>query len=394
MMSVIKLEGLSKKYAGIKVLKDIDLEVKKGEIVSIIGPSGAGKTTLLRCISMLESLDGGKVIIDEKDIITKDSEEKEIEKLRDKIGVVFQDFHLWPHKTILENVIYAPVNVKKEEKNQAIKKGKEILKKVGLLKKANEYPDSLSGGQKQRVAIARTLAMNPEIVLFDEITSALDPELVSGILKIIKRLAKEGMTMLVVTHHMRFASEISDRVIFLDDGKIIEEGVPQVIFRHPREKRTKEFLKTIIEKKQEINLYEGYEDFKAYHIGLLKRVKEGCVGYVMGAVGDRWFECMGDSYKEYEKIMKEKKIIWKWVSYRIEEFEKVALKNLSGQLQISLIPKKFATPSNYNIWEDTIILQTFGEPPAIIEIKNRHLVKGYLNYFKLLWDIGKKVKSK
>ena len=392
MKTIIRLEKLSKEYGENKVLKDINLEVERGEIISVIGPSGAGKTTLLRCISMLDSLNEGKLIIDEKNTVTKDSEEKDIKKLRDKIGVVFQDFHLWSHKTVLENVIYAPINVKKKNKNQAVKKAKEILNKVGLSKKVNEYPESLSGGQKQRVAIARTLAMEPEIVLFDEITSALDPELIGGILKVIKRLAKEGMTMLVVTHHMRFASEISDKIIFLDGGRIVEEGIPQVIFRNPKKNRTKEFLKSIIEKKQEINVYEGYEDFQAYHIGLLKRVKENCIGYVMGAVGDRWFECMGNSYKEYEKIMKEKKITWRWVSYRIEEFERDILKSLGNKLQISLIPKKFATPSNYNIWEDTIILQTFGDPPAIIEIRNKHLVKGYHNYFKLLWDIGKKIK--
>lgn len=261
-----------------------------------------------------------------------------------------------------------------------------------MLEKADEYSDDLSGGQKQRVAIARTLAMEPEIVLFDEITSALDPELIAGILRVIKRLARDKMTMIVVTHHMKFASEISDKVIFLDNGKIIEEGIPQTIFMNPKQKRTSQFLQTIIEKKQEINVYEGYEDFQAYHIGLLKRVKNDCTGYVMGAVGDRWFECMGDSYKEYEKILKEKKIAWKWVSYNIEAHEKEVLSNLGNQLQISLIPKKFATPSNYNIWEDTIILQTFGEPPAVIEIKNKHLTQGYLNYFKLLWGMGKEYK--
>src|SRR3989344_2860646 len=229
MKTIIRLEKLSKEYGENKVLKDINLEVKKGDIISVIGPSGAGKTTLLRCISMLDSLNEGKLIIDEKNTVTKDSEEKDIKKLRDKIGVVFQDFHLWSHKTVLENVIYAPINVKKKNKNQAVKKAKEILNKVGLSKKVNEYPESLSGGQKQRVAIARTLAMEPEIVLFDEITSALDPELIGGILKVIKRLAKEGMTMLVVTHHMRFASEISDKIIFLDGGRIVEEGIPQVI---------------------------------------------------------------------------------------------------------------------------------------------------------------------
>lgn len=392
MKTIIRLENASKDFGENKVLKDINLEIKKGEIISIIGPSGSGKTTLLRCISMLDFFSKGNLIIDEKNTVTKDSEKRDIIELRKRIGVVFQDFNLWPHKTVLENIIYAPINVKGEKKNIATKKAEEMLKKVGLSEKANEYPDALSGGQKQRVAIARTLAMEPEIVLFDEITSALDPEMVGEILKIIKRLAKDGMTMLVITHQMRFASEISDKVIFLDNGRIVEKGNSQEIFRNPKEKRTKEFLNSIVEKKQEINVYETYEDFQAYHIGLLKRVKENCVGYVMGAVGDRWFECMGDSYKEYEKIMKKKKITWKWVSYKINKLEKDVLKNLGNQLQISLIPKKFATPSNYNIWEDTIILQTFGDPPVIIEIRNKHLVKGYLNYFKLLWDMGKKIK--
>jgi len=391
MNQVLNVKKLVKDYENALVLRDINLKVNKGQVISIIGPSGSGKTTLLRCVGMVENFESGEVVFDEKEIVKNNTEEKVREKVRNKIGLVFQDFHLWPHKTVLENVSYALINVKKDSKKEAIKKSKVMLKKVGLLDKSDDYPDSLSGGQKQRVAIARTLVMEPKIILFDEITSALDPELVGGILKIIKRLAKEGMTMIIVTHHMRFASEVSDSIIFLDKGRIIEQNTPQKLFSNPKEKRTKEFLSTIVDKKQEINVYEGYEDFQAYHIGLLKRVKSGCVGYVMGAVGDRWFECMGESYKEYEKLLKEKKIIWKWVSYKIEGFEKDVSKSLKDQLKVSLIPKKFATPSNFNIWEDTIILQTFGETPAIIEIRNKHLVQGYLNYFNLLWDFGNKI---
>jgi len=390
-MSIIKLENLSKRFGQKYILKDINLELHKGSVVCLIGPSGAGKTTLLHCISMLESFEEGKLLINDQFQVNQLTPEKEKEKLRKKIGVVFQEFNLWPHKTILENVAESLILVKKISKNEAIKEAKEWLNNVDLIDKINDYPEDLSGGQKQRVAIARTLVMKPDVVLLDEITAALDPELIGGILKIIKRLAKDGMTMLVVTHHMRFAREIADKVIFLDKGEIVEEGSPEMIFEKPQNKRLQKFLAGVLEKKQEINVYEGYEDFQAYHIGLLKRVKTGCTGYVVGAVGDKWFKCMGNAYQEYEKILKEKKITWKWVSYKIERFEREAQKKLGTQLQISLIPKEYATPSNFNIWEDTIILQTFGEMPAIIEIRNKSLTSGYLNYFDLLWDIGKKI---
>lgn len=249
MKEIIKLYKVSKKYGSNQVLKEINLGVKMGEVISIIGPSGAGKSTLLRCTSLLEHIDSGKIVLDNKYIIDKNSKEKDIQNLRPRIGVVFQEFHLWPHKTVLENLTYAPINVKMEDKNKATSRAKELLKKFGLIEKANEYPESLSGGQKQRVAIARALAMNPEIMLFDEITSALDPELVDGILQIMKQLAENGMTMLIVTHHMKFANDISDRIVFLDKGTIVEEGIPEHMLVNPKAKRTKEFLKTIIKKK-------------------------------------------------------------------------------------------------------------------------------------------------
>jgi len=390
-MSLIKLENLSKNFGSKMVLNKINFEINKGEIISIIGPSGVGKTTLLRCIALLEPFQEGKIIIDDKFKVDQLIKESEKNKLREKIGVVFQEFNLWSHKTVLENLTEALILVKKMPKDQAIKEAKIWLGKVDLLNKINEFPGVLSGGQRQRVAIARTLAMKPEIILLDEITAALDPELAIGVLKIIKRLARDGTTMIVVTHHMRFAREISDRIIFLDKGEIVEQGKPEIIFEKPTKERTKLFLSGAVEKKQEINVYEGYDDFQAYHIGLLKMVKNNCVGYVVGAVGDRWFKCMGNAYPEFERLLKEKNIIWKWVSYKVEDFERDVQKHLGGQLQISLISKEYSTPSNFNIWEDTIILQTFGEPPAIIEIKNEKLVGGYLNYFNLLWDLGEKI---
>ena len=378
------------KYRGVApTLINITLKVDPGEVVVIVGPSGAGKTTLIRSMSFLERLDKGTITLDDISIDLH-TDQKVVTHLQNRIGVVFQDYHLWPHKTALENITEALREVKQLSKSDAVQKARDWLDKVDLLDKRDAYPDTLSGGQKQRVAIARTLAMNPEIVLFDEITAALDPELVAGVLKIIKRLAKDGITMVVVTHHMRFAREIADRIIFLDQGRVVEEGEPEKFFDHPAQSRTKEFLGSVLDTKQSINVYEGYEDFQAYHLGLLKRVPSASVGYVVGAAGDRWFECMGSAYQEYETLLKKKHLTWKWVSFKIEDAEKKAQQHLGTQLQISLIPKEYATPSNFNLWNDTIVLQTFGEIPAIIEIRNKALVDGYLNYFKLLWDLGKK----
>ena len=213
---MIKVENLKKQYGDNVVLKDISLNVKKGEAISVIGPSGSGKSTFLRCINGLEELSGGHICVDKFDLADKNLN---IDKFREKVGMVFQNFNLFPHLTVLQNITLAPVTLKKVTKPEAIKLGKELLEKVGLLDKADVYPSSLSGGQKQRVAIARALAMKPEALLFDEPTSALDPEMVGEVLKVMKDLAKEGMTMIVVTHEMGFAREVCDRVIFMADGK-------------------------------------------------------------------------------------------------------------------------------------------------------------------------------
>ncbi|KPU26800.1 amino acid ABC transporter ATPase [Caloranaerobacter sp. TR13] len=234
---MIRVVNVNKSFKDLKVLKNISFNVNKGEVISIIGPSGSGKSTLLRCISQLEEIDSGYIEIDGVSI-TKNGYKK--------VGMVFQNFNLFPHKTALENIIEAPIIVKKINKDKAIKLGKELLSKVGLLDKQDYYPSQLSGGQKQRVAIARALAMEPEIMLFDEPTSALDPELVGEVLNVIKELAKEHMTMLIVTHEMRFAKEVSDRVIFMDEGEIIEEGDSKKIFENPEHPRIKSFLSRMI----------------------------------------------------------------------------------------------------------------------------------------------------
>lgn len=225
---MIKIEDLHKSYGQNEVLKGISTEVKEKEVIAIIGPSGSGKSTFLRCLNLLETPTSGKVTI-AGDVLTDKG--TNIMKIREEVGMVFQHFHLFPHKTVLENLTYAPINVKGLDKATAINKAEELLKKVGLFEKRLEYPNRLSGGQKQRVAIARALAMDPKVILFDEPTSALDPEMVKEVLAVMKNLADSGMTMLIVTHEMGFAREVADRILFLDGGKLIEDAPPEQFFQ-------------------------------------------------------------------------------------------------------------------------------------------------------------------
>ncbi|MBS2968021.1 amino acid ABC transporter ATP-binding protein [Metabacillus sp. KIGAM252] len=236
---MIKVEKLNKSFGDLHVLKDIDMTVYESEVVCLIGASGSGKSTLLRCLNFLEKRDNGKIVIEGEEV-TKESHD--INEVRQKVGMVFQHFHLFPHKTVLGNVIEAPLMVKKMKKEQAVQLGKDLLKKVGLEDKADVYPSKLSGGQKQRVAIARALAMEPDIMLFDEPTSALDPELVGEVLETMKQLAEEGKTMIVVTHEMGFAREVADSIVYMHEGRIVEKGTPDEFFDNPKEERSKEFL--------------------------------------------------------------------------------------------------------------------------------------------------------
>lgn len=240
---MIRVENLKKTFGKNEVLKDISVTIKPQEVVVVIGPSGSGKSTFLRCLNLLETITAGHVYIEGVDITDKKTD---INKIRTEVGMVFQQFNLFPHKTVLENIILAPMKVKKQSREQAVKKARELLGKVGLAEKENVYPDSLSGGQKQRVAIARALAMEPKIMLFDEPTSALDPEMVGEVLEVMKQLAREGMTMVVVTHEMGFAREVGDRVIFMDGGYIVEENTPNQLFNNPQHERTKLFLSKVL----------------------------------------------------------------------------------------------------------------------------------------------------
>jgi len=239
---LIKVVDLHKSFKDLHVLKGIDLNINKGEVVVIIGPSGSGKSTVLRCLNKLEEATKGEIFF--KDIsVTNDK--NNINEIRQNMGMVFQNFNLFPHMTVLENITLAPIRLKKMTEKEAKDTGLKLLKRVGLSDKANSYPDQLSGGQKQRVAIARALAMSPDLMLFDEPTSALDPEMVGEVLEVIKQLAAEGMTMVIVTHEMNFAKQVADRVIFMDDGIILEEGSPEELFNNPKNQRTQDFLRRV-----------------------------------------------------------------------------------------------------------------------------------------------------
>ena len=242
---MINIENLSKNFGNLKVLKNISTTINKGEIISIIGPSGSGKSTFLRCINKLEEPTEGHIYIDGMDLMDKNTD---INKIRERVGMVFQHFNLFPNMTVLENLTLSPIMVKKESKDEAEKYALYLLEKVGLLDKAKSYPTQLSGGQKQRIAIARALAMKPEVILFDEPTSALDPEMIKEVLDVMRDLAKEGMTMLIVTHEMGFARNVGNRILFMDNGEIIEDCSPKDFFENPTNERIKDFLNKVLNK--------------------------------------------------------------------------------------------------------------------------------------------------
>ncbi len=241
---LIQMEGLVKNFGKLEVLKGIDLNVRKGDVIVLIGPSGSGKSTLLRSINLLEKPTAGKIIFEGNDVTQ--AGKKELSLLRQRMGMVFQQFNLFPHLKVKDNITVAPIRVRNTPKEEAEKKARKLLERVGLLDKWDTWPQNLSGGQKQRVAIVRALAMDPDVMLFDEPTSALDPEMVGEVLDVMKTLARDGMTMLVVTHEMRFAREVGDYILFMDDGQIVEAGTPEQVFDQPRQKRTQDFLQKVL----------------------------------------------------------------------------------------------------------------------------------------------------
>lgn len=376
-------------------LSDLSFSLHKGEVVCLVGPSGSGKSTLLRCLAGLEQIEGGEITLLGKYKINQ-HDQNTLGALRDNVTYVFQDFNLWPHKTVMENIILAPIHHKGVSRKKAIEIASTLLKKFSLYDKRDAYPDFLSGGQKQRVAIIRALATEPKLLLLDEITSALDPELVSSILNLIKILAKEGQSMVIATHHLKFATEIADRIIFLEKGKIVQESSPRDFIYAQQNTRIADFIKTLSVNKQEINVYEGFDQFQAFQLGTLKRFKRGSAKNVVGSSGDRWFECMGDYYEQYEKERLEKGIGWKMLLYNESPLDKDLRLRHPELNEYRFLPKDLKNPANYYVLEDIVVIQLFGKPgeePAVIEIKNPDIAKSYQNYFDLLWEQGTPVEN-
>ena len=397
MNQILEVKNLSKTFYTNKkndVLSDISFELSKGEVICLVGPSGSGKSTLLRCLAGLEEADKGEIILlgDQK---IHEYDRSAIESIRENISFVFQDYNLWPHKTVMENITFAPVMKKKMSTDKATQLANDLLKRFDLYDKKDSYPDFLSGGQKQRVAIIRALAMQPKLLLLDEITSALDPELISSVLNLIKVLAKEGQSMLIVTHHIKFATEIADKIVFLDNGRIVQEASARDFIYAQNNSRINEFLQTFSLSKQEINIYEGFDQFQAFQLGTLKRFKKGSSKYVVGSSGDRWFESMGKFYETYEEERVDKEISWKMIMYQESPRDKDLRLRQPKLNEYRLIPKHMENPANYYVIEDVVVIQIFGKPgdePAVIEIKNKNVATSYMNYFKLLWEQSTPIK--
>lgn len=389
-MNILEVNNISKTFSESKEksgIHNISFSLAPGEVLALVGPSGGGKTTLLRVLAGLEKIDKGEILLLGKSVQTHDK--AAYENIKENINFVFQDYNLWPHKTVLENIILPLVVNKKVSKEMAIRRATDLLKKFDLLEKKDVYPDFLSGGQKQRVAIIRSLAMQPKILLLDEITSSLDPELIKGVLNIIKVLAKDGQSMIITTHHLQFASEVATRIIFLEKGNVVQENTARDFVYAQKNERIEKFLQNFSLNKQEINVYEGYDQFQAYQIGLLKRLKKGSTLHVVGSSGDRWFECMGEDYDQYEKLRIQKKISWNMIMYKESELDHDLRMRYPKLNTYRLIPKNIENPANYYVAQDLVVIQIFGGPrdePAIIEIKNPNVAKSYLNYFNLLWE--------
>lgn len=373
---MLKSEHLTKKYTGegdFRGINKISVSISVGEVICILGASGSGKSTLLRTLAGLEKADSGLVSLDKNKLAS----------------YVSQEYTLWPHLTVIENLTLAP-NLKKEESKEVIlSRAESFLKRFDLIDYANNYPAQLSGGQRQRIALLRAIMMKPEVLLLDEITSALDPELTKSVLDLVRALAKDGYTMLIVTHHMSFAMSVADRIFFLKNGSLVKDEKSSTFFTAQSDPEIRSFILDIAKQDESIEVFKGLEQFQAYHMGLMKRLPEGSTIYVAGAVGDAWYKPMGEFYKHYEDMRIKRRITWKMVTYDQGEIDHRLQKEFPEFNQFRSMPRNIQNPANYNVFGDTVITQIFGDEPTVIQIKNKNIADAYLRFFEELWNSGK-----
>jgi polar amino acid transport system ATP-binding protein len=372
---MLKINNATKKYKEgdtFRGIFDVSFSVSPGQIVCVLGQSGSGKSTLLRVLAGLEILDKG-ILVTKKEALA---------------SYVSQDYTLWPHLSVLENLTLAPKLKAVDSENVIFSEAQNLLKRFGLEEYAHNYPAELSGGQRQRVALLRAVMMKPEILLLDEITSALDPELTKGVLDLVRALAKDGYTMVIVTHHMSFAMSVADRILFLKNGSILQDKKTVDFFSAQSDPEIKSFILDIAKRDESIEVFKGLEQFQAYHIGLMKRLPENSIIYVAGAVGDTWYTPMGDFYKTYEDLRIKKNIIWKMVTYDQGEKDRELARDFPALNSFRRMPRNIENPANYNVFGDTVITQIFEEEPTIIQIKNKSTANAYMRFFEELWDAG------
>jgi len=370
---MFNVKNITKKYSDVgnvyRGYKDVSFRIKKGEVICILGESGSGKSALLKSLVDLEKPDNGSISFEDNTTTS---------------SYVSQEYTLWPHLTVLENMTLVP-ELNSSTKQSFRIEAMELLERFNLLSHAGNYPHELSGGQKQRVALLRAVMTKPDILFLDEVTSALDPELTKSVLDMVRVLAKDGYTMILVTHHLSFAMSVAHRIFFLDQGELVADQDSVSFFSKQINPKIKSFITEIARKDENISVYKGREQFQAYHLNLMRHLPEGSAVYVAGAVADSWYEPMGDLYDTYEKIRHERNISWNMVMYAHGKNEQRLVSEKPELNQFKLMSRNIQNPANYNVFGDTVITQIFEDEPTIIEIKNQNIADAYMRFFEELW---------
>lgn len=369
---MLSATNLTKEYGQAKGIFDLTFDIGAGEIICLLGNSGSGKSTLLKALANVESLDHGSIAY-----------------LHDEghVGYVAQEYTLWPHLNVLNNLTLAPI-VRGQDARTVQKEALQLLERFDLVEYAQTPVQELSGGQRQRVALLRAVINKSKVLLLDEITSALDPELTKSVLDLIRALSKDGYTMIIATHHMSFALSIADRIMFLKNGRIVQDRPSAKFFFSQEDSEIQSFILEVAKKDEEIEVFRGKEQYQAYHMGLMRRLPEASTIYIAGAVGDRWYAPMGDFYESYEKLRLSKEITWKMVMYEQGETDVRLMREHPQYNQFKKMPRDVQNPANYNVFSDTVITQIFDDEPTIIEIRNQKIADTYKRFFEELWKLA------